>query len=213
MSTISNAVPTYMSDAALVSEAKSGDHSAFEELCKRHSTKLTRYIRRLLADRSDAEDALQETLFKAFTHLESFEGRSSVLTWLTRIAINTALMNLRRKRGRTVSIDDTGEDSGTGDGWLVRDGAPDPECQLIQKQQEMLLADGIRQLPPLLRAALELRVRYGYSGKQIAEILGISEAAAKSRLMRAQLRLQERGRLRANRPARLGVAHLEKLRA
>lgn len=198
MSTLSNAIPGYLPDAALVADARGGDHSAFEELCKRHSAKLARYLRRLLNDGSDTEDVLQETLFKAFTHLNRFEGRSSFATWLTRIAINNAFMHLRRKRGVTVSIDDTDEDSRPGEAWVLRDSAPDPEDQLIRKQQEEHFAEGIRRLPERLRTVVEMKVREGYTARKIAEELGISEPAVKSRMWRAQNFLREYGQTRAN---------------
>lgn len=189
-------------DVALMSEARTGDHNAFEELCRRHSSKLIRRIRRIVRDGSDAEDVLQETLLSAFTHLKSFEGRSSVLTWLTKIAINAALSSLRKTRHVAVSIDETGEDSRAGQFCTLRDHTPDPERQLIQRQKQKLLAQAIHRLPTRLRSVLELRVKHGHSGKQIAEKLGISESAVKSRLMRAYLRLHTREGARIHRPRR-----------
>jgi RNA polymerase sigma-70 factor (ECF subfamily) len=160
-------------------------------LCKRHSTKLTRCIRRILGDRADAEDVLQETLLSAFTHLHRFEGRSSVSTWLTRIAINAAFSTVRGKRRTMVPIEDAGEDSQAGEAWILRDGAPDPECQLIRKQQETLFAEWVRRLPRRLGRVVELRAKGEYSMKEIAEQLGISESAVKSRLWRAQHLLRD----------------------
>lgn len=206
MSAISHAVHNYISDSALVTDARSGDHSAFDELCRRHSGKLTKYIRRLLNDWSDTEDVLQETLFKAFTHLNSFQGRSSFSTWLTRIAINNAFIHLRRKRGVMVSIDDTEQASLPGEAWMLRDRGPDPECQLISKQQKELFAEGICRLPQRLRTVIELKAKEGYSAKEIAGKLGISESAAKSRLWRAQHLLQNHSRMRAKGFGRVTVS-------
>jgi RNA polymerase sigma-70 factor, ECF subfamily len=186
MSTLSNAIGTYLPDAALVADARGGNHFAFEELCRRHATKLTRCIRRILGDRADAEDVLQETLLSAFTHLHSFEGRSSVSTWLMRIAINAAFSTVRGKRRTIVPIDDAGEDSQAGEAWVLRDGAPDPECQLIRKQQETLFAEWVHSLPRQLGIVVELRTKGECSVKEIAGQLGISESAVKSRLWRAQ---------------------------
>ena len=185
-------------DLALISEARTGDHIAFDELCRRHSSKLTRRIRRIVRDQSDAEDVLQETLVSAFTHLKSFEGRSSVLTWMTKIAINAALSTMRKKRHVTVSIDEMSENTYPGQFCILRDRTPDPERQLIQKQKQKLIAQAIHRLPPRLRSAVELRIKHGYSGKQIAEKLDISETAVKSRLMRAYLRLHTRERARVH---------------
>ena len=99
---------TEMSDAMLVSTAKSGDGDAFVELSKRHYRKVFHETYRITRNRQDAEDALQESLLRAFCHLNNFEGRSSFSTWLTRIAINSALMILRKRRNCfDFSLDDT----------------------------------------------------------------------------------------------------------
>jgi RNA polymerase sigma-70 factor (ECF subfamily) len=155
-------------------------------------------IRRILRDRCDAENALQETLLSVFTHLKSFQGRSSVSTWMTRIAVNAALSRLRKSRGTAVSIDEVREETGLALSSLLQNGALDAERRLIHAQQEELLAKAIAQLPTSLRSVLKLRIRDGYSGKQIAEKMGISEAAVKSRLSRAYLLLRERQYSRAH---------------
>ena len=185
MSTVADFVDGSICDAALVAEAKAGNHNAFDELCRRNSSKLMKSIRRVLRDQWDAEDALQDALLNAFIHLKSFQGRSSVSTWMTRIAINAALSRLRKSSSKAVSIDDAGEETGLALSSVLQDGAPDAERQLIQAQQEGLLAKAIGQLPRSLRSVLELRIRNGCSGKEIAEKVGISESAVKSRLNRA----------------------------
>ena len=86
------------SDEALVISAKAGMHLAYAELCRRHSTSIFRTIHRITRSEEDAEDGLQESLLKAFIHLNRFDGRSKFSTWLTRIAINSALMIVRKKR-------------------------------------------------------------------------------------------------------------------
>lgn len=191
MSTIDVIVDESICDAALVSKARAGNHNAFEELCRRHSSRLMGSIRRVLQDRWDAEDALQDTLLSAFTHLKKFQGRSSFSTWMTRIAVNSALSRLRKRRGTAVSIDEPGEETGLALSSVLQDGALDAERRLIHAQQEELLAKAIAQLPLSLRSVLELRIRDGYSGKQIAETMGISESAVKTRLSRAYLVLRE----------------------
>ena len=198
MSTTDVIVNESICDAALVSEARAGNHNAFDELCRRYSNRLMGSIRRLLRDGCDAEDALQDTLLRVFTHLKSFQGRSSVSTWMTRIAINAALARLRKSRDTAVSIDEAGEETGLALSSLLQDGALDAERRLIHAQQEELLAKAIAQLPPSLRSVLKLRIRDGYSGKQIAEKMGISEAAVKSRLSRAYLLLRGRQYSRAH---------------
>jgi RNA polymerase sigma-70 factor, ECF subfamily len=177
-------------DAALVLEARAGNHHAFDELCRRYSGRLLSSIRRVLQNRWDAEDVLQDTLLSAFTHLNSFQGRSSFSTWMTKIAINAALSRLSRSKA-TVSIDEAREETGLTLSSVLQDSAPDAERRLIQAQQEELMATAIAQLPSSLRPALELRIRDGYSGKQIAEKMGISESAVKARLSRAYFLLRE----------------------
>lgn len=178
-----------MDDLNLISKAQAGDHDAFEELYVRHSPQLIRCIRRIIQNPSDAEDILQETLLSAFTHLKNFEGRSSVSTWMTRIAINAALSNLRKRRRGVLSLDHAGDDSGPDQVLSLPDQSPDPEWQLLQAEREQVLQHRLLRLPPRLRDIVELRIKLGYSGKQIAKKLAISESAAKSRLNRAQLRL------------------------
>jgi RNA polymerase sigma-70 factor (ECF subfamily) len=97
-----------------------------------------------------------------------------------------------------VPIEEMAEDTRRGQVYVLRDRAPDPERQLIQKQKERLLRQAIVRLPRRLRRVVELRVKHGYSGRQIAEDLGISESAAKSRLLRAHLRLCSRETARVN---------------
>jgi RNA polymerase sigma factor (sigma-70 family) len=122
--------------AALVSEARAGNHNAFDELCRRYSSGLMGSIRRLLRDRWDAEDALQETFLSVFTHLKSFQARSSVSIWMTRVAVNAALSRLRKSRGTAVSIDEAGEESGMALSSVLQDGALGVERRLIHAQQE-----------------------------------------------------------------------------
>jgi RNA polymerase sigma-70 factor, ECF subfamily len=185
VSTTDVIVNEFICDATLVSEARAGNSNAFDELCRRYSSRLMKSIHRVLQNRSDAEDALQDTLLSAFTHLESFQGRSNVSTWMTRIAINAAFSQLRKSRGIAVSIDEAVGEAGVALSAVLQDNALDAERQLIDAQQEELLAKAIAQLPPSLRSVLKLRIRDGYSSKQIAETIGISESAVKSRLSRA----------------------------
>jgi RNA polymerase sigma-70 factor, ECF subfamily len=180
-----------MCDAALVSEARAGNHNAFDELCRRYSSRLMSNIHRVLQDRWDAEDALQDALLSAFTHLKSFQGRSSVYTWMTRIAINAALSRLRKRRCTAVSIDETEEETLLALSSVLRDGTLDAERRLIHAQHEELLTKAIAQLPPSFRFVLEPRIRDGYSIKQIAKTMGISESLVKTRLSRAYSLLRE----------------------
>jgi RNA polymerase sigma-70 factor (ECF subfamily) len=183
--------PMEMSDEVLVSTAKSGDANAFVELSKRHSNRLLQTTYRITKNRQDAEDALQDSLLKAFSHLKDFQEKSSFSTWLTRIAINSALMILRKKRGcLEISIDGTDDPGGKYERWEARSLTEDPESRLAREEREELLRDAILRLPPVFREVLELRQAREYSTREIARALGISVPAVKSRLSRAKLTLR-----------------------
>jgi RNA polymerase sigma factor (sigma-70 family) len=92
-------------EESLVLAAKSGDSQAFVELSTPHTAKLLTRVNQITRNREDAEDVVQEAILRAFLHLDKFEGRSAFATWLTRIAINSALMRLRRKRAEMISLD------------------------------------------------------------------------------------------------------------
>jgi len=179
-----------MSDNLLVSAARSGDSSAFVELSKRHSKKIQSKIYQITKNWHDAEDVLQDSLLKAFVHLNSFEGRSSFSSWLTRIAINSALMLLRKNRGLEVPIDCAHDDSEGWRTWEPRDSSETPEGHYVRREREEMLKSAILRLPIRMRAVVELRHVQEYSASEIAQVLGISVAAAKSRLSRARLTIQ-----------------------
>ena len=129
--------PMEMSDEVLVSTAKSGDANAFVELSKRHSNRLLQTTYRITKNRQDAEDALQDSLLKAFSHLKDFQERSSFSTWLTRIAINSALMILRKKRGCfEISIDGTDDPGGKYERWEARSLTEDAESRLAREREK-----------------------------------------------------------------------------
>jgi RNA polymerase sigma-70 factor (ECF subfamily) len=182
---------TEMSDTALLSTAKSGDADAFVELSKRHYRKVFHETYRITRNQQDAEDALQDALLKAFAHLKGFEERSSFSTWLTRIAINSALMILRKKRGVfEISIDGTDDPSGKSERWETESPCEDPERSYVRREREALLRDAIVRLPPLCREVVELWQAREYSIREIAQALRISVPAVKSRLSRAKLTLR-----------------------
>jgi RNA polymerase sigma-70 factor (ECF subfamily) len=180
-----------VSDEVLVSTAKSGDANAFVELSKRHSNRLLQAAYRITRNWQDAEDARQDSLLKAFTHLKDFQEKSSFSTWITRIAINSALMILRKKRGCIEISIDGSEDSDRNYGRReVRSLTEDPESFLVREEREELLRDAILQLPQVFQEVLELRQAREYSTREIAQALGISVPAVKSRLSRAKLTLR-----------------------
>jgi RNA polymerase sigma-70 factor, ECF subfamily len=180
-----------MSDAGLVSAAKSGDAVAFVELSRRHSDKILRRTYRIVKNWQDAEDVLQDSFMKAFIHLKDFEERSSFSSWLTRIAINTALMLLRKKRFHIeISTGSTDDDFGIRDCWEPRDLAESPENRCARREQEELLKCAIQGLPPILRDVVQMSHGEGRSIEEIAQSLRISVPAAKSRLARARTALR-----------------------
>jgi RNA polymerase sigma-70 factor (ECF subfamily) len=178
---------TEMSDAMLVSMAKSGDANAFVELSKRHADQVYQSTYRVTRNEQDAEDALQDSFLRAFTHIKTFEERSSFSTWLTRIAINSALMILRKKRNSSeISIDCSDGPSGNFETWEPRSPWEDPESRYVRRERQRLLAQAIHRLPPVLRDVVELRQVRECSNQEIAQSLGISLSAVKSRMSRAK---------------------------
>ena len=178
--------PRELNDEQLVSAAKSGDRSAFVALCERHSDRILRRICQITRNWQDAEDVLQDSFLKAFIHLKNFEGRSSFSSWLTRIAINAALMILRKRRSLEMPFDHICEDSEISHTWEPRDLKEDPETSCVRREREELLRGAILRLPPIFRDVIQLQHAQECSTNEIAETLGISVAAAKSRLLRAK---------------------------
>jgi RNA polymerase sigma-70 factor, ECF subfamily len=183
--------PMETSDAVLVSTAKSGDPDAFVELSRRHSSRLLYTTYRITRNRQDAEDAVQDSLLKAFSHLNDFQEKCSFSTWLTRIAINSALMILRKKRVCVeISFEGSDDSNEKYERWEPMSLTEDPESRFARSEREELLRDAILRLPPVIREAVELRQARDYSAREIAQALGISVAAVKSRLSRARLTLR-----------------------
>ena len=181
-----------LNDQNLVVRAKAGDTAAFVELGERHSTKVRRTAYRITRNCEDAEDALQESLLKAFRHLNDFENRSSFSSWLTRIAINSALTTLRKRRAcKEVSIDVMGDAYEIFGRLEPQDLSEDPERRYARCEREELLKRAMLQLRQDLRDAIQLQQAEECSLRELAERLGISLSAAKSRLFRAKLALQE----------------------
>jgi RNA polymerase sigma-70 factor, ECF subfamily len=180
-----------MSEELLLSAAKSGDAVAFVELSKRHSNKILRRAYRIVKNWQDAEDVLQESLMRAFLHLKDFEERCSFSSWLTRIAINFALMSLRKKRGQIeISMEVINDDYAIGYRCEPKDPAESPESHCSRREREDLLEGAIRRLPPTLRQVVQMKLIGGRSGEEVAQTLGISVPAAKSRLARAKTALR-----------------------
>ena len=195
------------SEARLVSAAKRGQREAFGELCERHAKRIYHTTLRVTRNHEDAEDALQDSYVSAFVHLRNFDGRSSFYTWLTRIAINAALMKLRKNRGsREVPM---GELAGTQDASLrfdLADWHPDPEENCARQERQKLVVGAVSGLRPSLRKVIEIRELQESSMRETAERLGISVAATKGRLFHAKAALRKTPRLRELRRAQVRCA-------
>ena len=178
-------------DIELVAAAQAGSSTAFEQLHALYSRQLFNTIYRITKNREDAEDALQNTLLKTYLAIHTFEGRSSVYSWLTRIAINSALMILRKRRSlsKVVTYLSFEDEDSTIRVFEVRDSRPDPEQILDQRQRCQRLLQAVRSLKPDLRSALQKRMAHGHSMREMAHDLDSSVAAVKSKLHRARARL------------------------
>src|SRR6185369_2138029 len=177
----------------LVQAAKGGDVSAFEDLVKRYDRNVFRIAQHITQNREDAEDVVQDAFLKAYQNLGQFQGQSKFYTWLVRIAVNEALMRLRRRRPeRMVSLDEdvkTEEDSMPRE---IADWSPNPEQQYTQGELKDILSRTIQGLPASFRTVFVLRDVEGLSTEETADALGLSIPAVKSRLLRARLQLRER---------------------
>lgn len=182
-----------LSDEELVENAKQGDPDAFPQLVKKYSRRILRVGRNITNNDEDAEDVLQETFMKAYTHLDGFQGNSKFYTWLVRIAMNEALMKLRKRKGdKVVSLDeqlDTGEDTVTRE-IAVWEG--NPEDRYSQEEIREILDKTVASLPEAFRTVFTLRDVEELSTEETAEVLNLSIPAVKSRLLRARLQLREK---------------------
>lgn len=180
-------------ETRLVEAARAGDIGAFESLVRRYDRNVFRIAQHITQNREDAEDVVQDAFLKAYQNLGQFQGQSKFYTWLVRIAVNEALMRLRRRRPeRMVSLDEdvkTEEDSMPRE---VADWSPNPEQQYSQAELKEILGKTIQGLPPSFRTVFVLRDVEGLSTEETAATLDLSVPAVKSRLLRARLQLRER---------------------
>jgi RNA polymerase sigma-70 factor, ECF subfamily len=177
-------------DDPLVTAVRAGVPEAFAQLHAIYSPRLYRTIIAITKNPEDAQDALQETFLRAHLRVHAFEGRSSIYSWLTRIAINSALMILRKRRTRPeVLCDPQPDDRFETIFFEPKDPAPNPEEAYDLRQYQIRTLRAIRRLEPKLLAPLRMQAKHGWSVKEISQALDISEAAVKSRLHRARRRL------------------------
>jgi RNA polymerase sigma-70 factor (ECF subfamily) len=183
-----------LSDDDLVELCREGDSSAFDELMKRYQTPALKVAVSIVRDKEDAEDEVQNAFWKAYEHINQFHQDAKFSTWLTRIVVNQCLMRLRRgRRAKFAFIDDpqTGESQAPVE---LKDERLTPEQILGQAQVAAVLEHEIRRTPPLLRSVFLLRDVQQLPMPEVADMLGISVAAAKSRLLRARAELRNRMR-------------------
>jgi RNA polymerase sigma-70 factor, ECF subfamily len=189
----SGGAATGFDEAPLLERARAGDDAAFAELVKHYERKVFRLARNITQNDEDAEDVLQDAFLKAYTRLDSFHGDSKFYTWVVRIAVNEALMKLRKRRGdRVISLDeeiDLGDESVTRE-IAVWDG--NPEQTYSQEEMRKILDEAIQSLKPTFRSVFQLRDVEELSTEETAEALGLSVPAVKSRLLRARLDLREK---------------------
>ena len=199
---ISSADLETISEQHLLSAARDGDQAAYGEICKRHSKKILRVALRITRNYEDAEDALQESFLKAMIHIRDFDGRSQFSTWLTRIAINAALMKIRAKRKyRETSIQTTEEFCGERQILELPDRSLNPEDSYSEHEHATLLRQALDSLRPRIRAAIEICHLQERSLTETSRKLGISIAATKGRVFHAKAALRKSRVLRQINPA------------
>jgi RNA polymerase sigma-70 factor, ECF subfamily len=182
---------TTVSDESLVKIAQNGGHWAYVELCGRYRELMFRIVQRITKNSHDTEDVLQDAWIRGFVHIRTFDGRAAFSTWLTRIAINSALMMLRKRRWHLeASLDDQKGSDVRGTLEIVEP-SDGPEDTLLRREMLLLVRQAIDGLPPSLRKVAELRQSTDGSLKEMATVAGISVSATKSRLARARFALRK----------------------
>jgi len=178
--------PSPLSDDELIEQIRAGHRELFEHLMRRHNARVYRAARAILHDEAEAEDVMQDAYVRAYEHLAEFEGRSKFSTWVTRIAVNEALLRVRRsKRFDTLDTHSDQEPS------MSAPSSTSPEQQASDVEMRAVLEKAVSQLPDEFRSVFVLRAVEGLSGAETAECLGIAEDTVKTRLHRARGRLQE----------------------
>jgi RNA polymerase sigma-70 factor (ECF subfamily) len=179
-------------ERTLVVAARNGDEQAFETLFKRYQRKTFAVVLRYTRVVEDAEDIVQQSFYKAFAHLWQFQGDSSFSTWLTRIAINEALMFLRRiGAARVVSLDDIRDARGSEASLEILDSNTDPETLCSRREEVRILSKAVRNLRPVLRTTIALSELRELSASETARHMGLSVGAVKTRIFRGKRKLRQ----------------------
>jgi RNA polymerase sigma-70 factor (ECF subfamily) len=177
-------------EATLLAAARAGDSAAFESLVMPHWDALLRVTQRILRNREDAEDAVQSAFLDAFRNLRAFQGRSRFSSWLTRIAMNAALLRLRvNRRRQETSLDEVAEPGAAQEKLHPVETRPSPEQEYLSKEGRDLLEKGLKKLGPLYMEVLRLRSMQELSAKEAAGILEVPVGTVKARLHRARVKL------------------------
>ena len=185
-------------EGKLIAAAKKGHGAAFGILCERHAEMILRVAFRITRNREDAQDAVQDAFMSAFVHLTNFDERSRFATWLTRIAINSALGQLRKKRGiREIPIDEPSPALESRPHLEIPDRAPNPEENYRLCQRREIVCAAVSRLRPRTRKVVEVHQLGEFSVKETAQLLGISMAAAKARMFHARAALRRMPMLRS----------------
>lgn len=188
-------MPTHLAnETELLEQARKGDSAAFTTLVNQYDRNIYRLALNITGNQQDAEDVLQEAFLKAYSNLDRFEGNSRFYTWLVRIAVNEALMKLRKRRGdRSVSLDEpVTNDDHQPMAREIEDWADNPEQTYAKTELQEILNQAVESLEPQFRTVVALRDVEGLSTEETAEVLGLSVPAVKSRLLRGRLRLRDR---------------------
>ncbi len=193
MTNIANSNGHWVEDAELLARLRAGDQSACAQCIEQHAPQVYRLALRLLHNEADAEDVMQETFLNAFQAIESFEGRSTISTWLFRIAYNAAMSRLRRPTTNEASVEDTLDTAEEGAALPTQffDWCCLPEQEFATSEVQWHLDQAMQQLSPPLRTVFILRELEGLSVQETAETLDVSQDVVKTRLHRARLSLRD----------------------
>jgi len=184
---------TEMMNTISLEALKAGDREAFAHLVDETSAHIYRAALQILGDERDAEDVLQETYLKAFRALPDFEGRSSLTTWLYRIAVNEALMLVRKRKPPAISVEEPEpfDAEAESEEMEIVDFCCLPERDTLSSETRRFMDRAVRKLPENLRMVFVMRDIEGYTIQETAQALGLSENNVKVRLLRARLRLRQ----------------------
>ncbi len=181
-----------MSEQQLIEKAKQGDRSAFAQLVNTYSERIYNLALRILRNREDAEDVLQETFLSVVKNLENFDGRSSFFTWIYRIATNASLMKLRKKKIMFTELPENQESHESIENKVFIDWSNDPSLTVQNKEVMELLEKALGELSEIYRSVFILRDVEQLSIKETSKILNITEENVKIRLRRARQFLRDK---------------------